>query len=180
MDPMSKTLAFLRGMNIGGHRAEMSEIKRIFEGIGFTEVETFIASGNVIFEAGKIKTPRLKIEAALEKALGYEVQTFLRSAEEVAAIAAFKPFPEAVMAQAKSLVVGLHESQLGEAASKALKVHETGSDHFRVHGREVYWLSFKGQSGSDFFKVGFEKVLKQPSTTRSLTTMGKLAAKYPA
>ncbi len=177
---MSLTLAFLRGMNIGGHRVEMETLRGHFEGLGLNGVETFIASGNVIFEAGKGKSLAPKIEAHLKEVLGYEVKVFLRSAEEVAAIAAYRPFPEDLMAKARTLVVHLHESQLGDAAAKALKAHETGVDHFKVHGREIYWLSMTKQSESPFFKVGMEKVLKLPSTARSHTTLSKLAAKYPA
>ena len=60
---MSRYLAFLRAINVGGHTVKMDALRHIFESLGFTSVETFIASGNVIFEAGQ------QDPAALEKAI---------------------------------------------------------------------------------------------------------------
>jgi uncharacterized protein (DUF1697 family) len=61
---MSRYFAFLRTINVGGHTVKMDVLRQIFESFGFTGVETFIASGNVIFEAGQ------QDPAVLEKALG--------------------------------------------------------------------------------------------------------------
>ncbi len=176
---MSRTIAFLRGMNIGGHRVEMAELRKLFQGMGCKAVETFIASGNVIFETREEKDLEARFEAGLEKALGYPVKVFLRSTAELAAIAARRPFPEAFAASAPTLVVHFHQTPLPASAAKALKAYETAQDAFDVHGREVYWLCQTNQSASAFFKVGLEKVLKLPCTARSITTLQKLLAKYP-
>jgi len=85
---MPRLIAFLRAINVGGHTVTMEKLRREFEGLGLKDVETFIASGNVIFTARQADTVALekKIEARLHKALGYEVATFVRSCEEVAAV----------------------------------------------------------------------------------------------
>ena len=92
---MPRLIAFLRAINVGGHTVTMEKLRREFEGMGLKDVETFIASGNVIFTARQADTVALekKIEARLHKALGYEVATFVRSCEEVAAVAGYRPFP---------------------------------------------------------------------------------------
>src|SRR5687768_10821566 len=86
-------IAFLRAINVGGLVVKMAALKKIFEDLKLAEVETFIASGNVIFgslmDAAKLETV---IETGLEKALGYPVVTFLRTTEEVAAVAERDPF----------------------------------------------------------------------------------------
>ncbi len=176
---MSRTIAFLRGMNIGGHRVEMAELRKLFQAMGCRGVETFIASGNVIFETRNDGDLEARLESGLEDALGYPVKVFLRSTAELAAIAAHRPFPEALAASAQTLVVHFHQAPLPASAAKALKAYETPQDAFHVHGREVYWLCRTNQSASAFFKVGMEKVLKLPSTARSITTLQKLLAKYP-
>src|SRR5690349_6010221 len=91
---MTKYIAFLRAINVGGHNVRMSELKRLFESLGFSNVETFIASGNVIFETSAKDPSKLekKIEALLKESLHYEVFTFLRTPAEVAAVAKYKPF----------------------------------------------------------------------------------------
>ncbi len=92
---MSRYVAFLRGMNLGGRRIKNEELRRHFEEMGFEEVATFRASGNVIFTSkGREAEGKLaqRVEAELDKRLSYDVPVFLRSIEEVAAIAAQEPF----------------------------------------------------------------------------------------
>src|SRR5690348_12613948 len=90
-------IAFLRGINLGKRRPEMSELRALFRKMKFTDVATFIASGNVIFASKVADSRRVEaiIEAHLKQALGYEVDTFVRTREEVAAVVAFRPFPKA-------------------------------------------------------------------------------------
>ncbi len=78
---MTRTIAFLRAINVGGHTVKMDVLRRHFELLGYTDVETFIASGNVIFTAPSHNAQMLEmtIENKLREALGYEVATFLRT-----------------------------------------------------------------------------------------------------
>src|SRR5688572_17321275 len=94
---MPRHIAFLRAINVGGHNVKMETLRALFESLGFDEVETFIASGNVIFETKGAASRSLeeKIEKQLAGGLGYEVVTFVRSPAEVSAIAAYEPFPGA-------------------------------------------------------------------------------------
>ena len=74
---MTKYIAFLRAINVGGHVIKMDALRVHFEALGYQNVETFIASGNVIFEAkAKIATAfEAEIEVQLKKSLGYDVAT---------------------------------------------------------------------------------------------------------
>lgn len=91
---MARYFAFLRAINVGGRTAKMERLRRAFEALGLTAVETFIASGNVIFESRpkNEKLLREKIERHLGKTLGFEVATFLRTSAELAQIANYRPF----------------------------------------------------------------------------------------
>jgi hypothetical protein len=82
---LARYFAFLRAINVGGHIVKMERLRREFEGLGFAEVETFIASGNVIFESRATNEKLLssKVERHLESALGYEVAVFIRSSAEL-------------------------------------------------------------------------------------------------
>ncbi len=93
---MQPYVAFLRGINLGKRRLQMSRLKALIEELGFSKVETFIASGNVLFSTKATDPTRLESRIArhLESSLGYAVDTFIRTAEEVAAIARSKPFPQ--------------------------------------------------------------------------------------
>src|SRR3954470_8101179 len=94
---MPKLVAFLRAINVGGHTVTMASLREAFGAVGLKDVETFIASGNVIFTAPAGKTAALErqIEGHLHGILGYEVKTFVRTQAEVAAIAAYQPFSAA-------------------------------------------------------------------------------------
>lgn len=91
---MERYVAFLRGMNLGGRRIKNEELRAEFEQLGFADVATFRASGNVIFAADDESERALTrlIEGGLGEALDYEVPVYLRSCAEVAAIAAQEPF----------------------------------------------------------------------------------------
>ena len=176
---MPRLIAFLRAINVGGHIVKMDALRRQFEALHFSNVETFIASGNVLFTATAVDTPATerRIEKQLEKAFGFEVKTFVRTDAEVCAIAATRPFSAAATAKARVLCVGFVAEPLDRAATKLLMSLKTDIDDFRVDGREVYWLCRKGQSESTFSNVRFERQLKASVTFRGMNTVARLAAK---
>ena len=175
-------VAFLRAINVGGHGVRMEALKTLFESLGFARVETFIASGNVIFESPSknLGETEAKIEGALHKALGYEVSTFIRTLADVTAIAHFQPFPKAAMAAAGALNVGLLKAPLSAETRRDLARLRTDIDDFQAHGSELYWICTRKQSESKITNAVFERTLGVKATFRGLRTMQRLAAKYPA
>ena len=177
---MPKLVAFLRAINVGGHTVSMDTLRREFEAVGLKDVETFIASGNVVFTAPPGKTTALerKIEKRLHDSLGYEVRTFIRTEAEVAAIAGYKPFEDAQLRSAQAVNVAFLGDPLEPAAVKLLMAMRPSIDDFHVNGREMYWLCRKKQSESTFSNARFEKALGGRATLRGVKTIVKLAAKY--
>ena len=181
---MPRYIAFLRAVNVGGRVVKMDELRRLFEKLGYRGVESFIASGNVIFETGAKSVAKLgkQIETGLEEALGYEIETFLRTDAEVAEVAAeFESdlFPKKLWTTAQACNVGFLHAPLAAAAVKTLESYVTELDAFATRGREWYWLSQTRFSESPFFKVPVERRLGARTTLRNLNTVRKLAAKYP-
>lgn len=177
---MPRHFAFLRAINVGGHTVRMDALRGHFTALGFADVETFIASGNVIFSSRATGSPALvrRIEAALRDALGYEVATFLRSDAELAAIARHRPFPAERIRTAGAFVVGFLADAPGVADRRKILALATDVDELHVHGREVYWLCRTRQSDSDFSGALFERVLGTRTTFRGINTVTKLAAAY--
>jgi len=171
--------AFLRAINVGGHTVTMAKLRELFEELGLTGVETFIASGNVIFDSSSKNPATLerKIEAHLAGALGYEVKTFIRTAPELVALAAYQAFPDTRVRAARAYCVGFLSQPLDAAAKKALDGLKSDVDDFHVSGREVYWLCKVGQSESKFSNMVFEKTTRARVTFRGANTVAKLAAK---
>ncbi len=173
-------IAFLRAINVGGNNiVKMDRLRKLFEGEGHTNVETFIASGNVIFDgAGRTDTLERAIEAMLKDALGYEVATFVRTGAELRALAAHDAFTPAAVARATRLNVAFLAKPLDAQGKKSLKALKTHSEDFHAHGREIYWLSQVMQSESKISNAVFEKMLGQRSTVRGISTVRKMAEKY--
>jgi len=178
---MPKYVAFLRAINVGGHTVKMDHLRSLFEALEFSNVETFIASGNVIFDSSSkaAKALEKKIEAHLQKALGYNVATFIRSTSELAEVARYKPFSDAELtAEGNILYIGFLEDSPGPEATQKLLSFKTKVDEFHVNGREVYWLCHKKFSESEFSGARLEKTLGMRATIRNSTTVNKIASKY--
>jgi uncharacterized protein (DUF1697 family) len=178
---MTRCFAFLRAVNVGGyHAVAMERLRELFHSFGFSGVETFLASGNVIFdaEAGHAAELEPVIEAGLRKSLGYDVATFLRTEAELRAVAGFVPFSESRLVQAAALNVAFLKEVPGEERVRRLFALRTEIDDFRVHGREVYWSCLRKQSDSKFSNAALEKALGQPSTLRGVATVRKMTEKY--
>jgi uncharacterized protein (DUF1697 family) len=156
----------------------MDHLRHLFEAIGFTNVQTFIASGNVIFDATLIDTKALErqIEDSLREALGYEVATFIRTTSEVAEIARYQPFNDS---EDHALYIAFLAAPPGDEAKQKLLSFANEIDEFHVSGREVYWLCRKKMSESAFSGALLEKTLRMQATLRNSTTIRKIAAKYP-
>ena len=176
-----KLVVFLRAINVGGHTVKMDALKRLFEKMGFLEVETFIASGNVIFGSA-VKNPEAvekTISSGLKSALGYEVASFVRTLDELAKTANYKAFPKAALESAAALNVAFIHKTPDETSKRELMKLRTDIDDFAINGREIYWLCRKRQSESDFSNAVFEKALGISATWRNINTVRKLAEKYP-
>jgi uncharacterized protein (DUF1697 family) len=134
-------VAFLRGINVPRHSASKKQLCAAFERLGFEAVSTFRASGNVLFDAGSSNPKPQPIERALGEELGYAVPVFLRSARQIAAIAAFEPFtPEQLLASNGKLQVSFLAKRPAKGdRAKALAL-ATPDDPLTLEGSELYWL----------------------------------------
>jgi uncharacterized protein (DUF1697 family) len=176
-------IALLRAINVGGGRTiTMASLRRLFESLGFSNVATFIASGNVMFETQtrNAKALERRIEQRLREALGYDVAVFIRTPEELAEIANYRPFPQSKIDSATQLNFVFLADTLDENSAKKVRALRTDTDAFRVHGREIYWLRWRKQDGPAFSTVPLEKILGRTFTIRASKTVKRMAAKYSA
>lgn len=180
--PQQRYIAFLRGMNVGGRRIHMADLREHFTALGLANVETYIASGNVIFEATKKESiPALskRIEQHLESTLGYAVQTFLRTPADLAAIVAHTPFPVADMvAPGHRVHVGFLGEPLTKVVARQLESTVTAMDALSGQGTEIYWLCRGPTTESLVSWPSVEKIVQQPMTMRNMNTVRKLAIKF--
>lgn len=173
---MARHVALLRAINVGGRVVKMDGLRRACEAIGLTNVETFIASGNVIFDsrAGAAALEK-KIEAHLRDVLGYEVATFVRSVPELATAAARC---DALLKNGEGAHVGFLKAPVSKEDRARVAAYENADERFAFEGREIYWLTRAGIGQSKFSNAVFERIIASPATFRNVTTVRKLAGKY--
>jgi len=168
-------------MNLGNRRLTNEELRGHFEAIGLADVASFRASGNVVFSASRQRSARgleQLIAAELEKLLGYPVQTFVRTAEELCEIAATEPFDEASRSRLKGKAqVMLLAARPGAAARRKALALAGDQDELVFGPRELHWLPAGGLSESKLDMRALEQTLG-PVTVRTHGTIEQIAARW--
>lgn len=169
-------VAFLRGINVGGRRVTGPQLCVPFEELGFRQVASFLASGNVTFATDDVHDLEPRIEAALQDALGFPVETFVRTAVEVSAIVANEPFAAEILTGAGKLQVTFLRREPTPRDVEVAMEHATDDDRLAVVGREWYWLPSGGMSQSALDVRAIERALGS-GTTRTMNTVDRLRAR---
>ena len=127
MPKQERYVAFLRGINVGGHKTvKMDELKKAFEQLGFQNVKTLLASGNIVFDAAKQnqKTLSEKISEKLERTFGHEIGVIIRSVEEIKSLVDSNPFKVIKVTPETRLYVTF----LAEKSKSTLKIPYSSPD----------------------------------------------------
>ena len=172
-----KYVAFLRAINVGGHAIiKMADLKKMFEAAGLENVQTYIQSGNVIFESEDIDAESLakQIERQLEKAAEYKIELFVRTMREVHSIGEKCPFKAK---DGEMVYVTFLNKKPAKKSQQALLDLTSDADDFAFRVREVYTLR-RDREQSVFSNNFVEKILKAPATSRNLTTIAKIVEKH--
>ena len=177
---MPRYVAFLRAINIGGRRASSKQLTAALEEDGFQNVTAFRASGNLIFDADRALEAALtkRVDEALTTGLGFEVRSFLRTAAQVRAIAAFEPFPPKIRAKSQGkLQVALLAKPLPKRERDEVLALATDSDPLSVSGRELYWLPSGPTMQTDLDLRLLDKLVGE-NTRRTKNMISEIAAKF--
>ena len=170
-------IALLRGINVGGNTIiRMTDLKELFGSLGFEDVATYINSGNVAFDVKKTPEDKLsaKIEKAIEKRLGKNIQVMIREQAAIGKILENNPF-EGNFGSHKEMHVLFMRSGIEAETEKLLLQQQTDNEQFEVRGREIYTHLKAGFADSLLGKGYIEKKLKVPITARNWRTVEKLA-----
>jgi len=170
-------IAFLKGINVAGHRLiKMTELKAVFEKMGFKNVRTYIQSGNVVFEATKTKNESLvkKIQKDLNKSLGYEVSVIVRTPEEIKQIISDYPFAKIKDHDKFKVNVAFLSALPAAEAIKELHSLNSKLEMFHVSGNNVYVIYNMNFNEALAGKNILEKKLKVKATVRNWNTVNKI------
>jgi uncharacterized protein (DUF1697 family) len=162
-------VALLRGVNVGGRKVPMAELRELIESLGHDDVRTYIQSGNVIFSAKRRPTPA-SLESAIQKRFGLKVDVMLRTPAQLERAVEQNPFP----ADDRSKVhVGFMARAPGAAAVRAIDADGFLPEEFAVVGSELY-LHLPNGLGRSKFPDFVLRRLKVPTTLRNWNTVTKL------
>ncbi|MEO5866750.1 MAG: DUF1697 domain-containing protein [Sphingomonas sp.] len=164
----------LKGLNIGGKRLAMPDLKAFLEGLRFTDVKTLLASGNAVFTAS-IEDGR-KLESAIEdaatKQLELKTEWFVRNHAELAAIMKANPFPDAAKAHPNHLLVHFHRDKFPAVLLDGF-THD-GPERLAAHGRELY-VDYPADVGHSTLPQAMAKAkFPKLATARNWNTVLKL------
>lgn len=164
---MTKYIALLRAVNVGGTgKLPMSELKVMCYDAGFTRVETYIASGNVVFESNAAPSKvKAELEVRLQAYAGKPAGVVVRSAPEMLAVLKANPFPNAEPKY--TYVIFLNEPPPSGALTHASGQQD---EQIRLGKREIY-IQYGSGMGRSKLKIPAAKT----GTARNMNTVTKLA-----
>lgn len=169
---MKTYIALLRGINVGGHKKIlMSDLKKLFESLGFRDVRTYIQSGNVVFSSNADVDFANTISEAIESKYGFKVPVLVKKASELAEILSKCPFSDEK--REKSYFILLAEDP-DEEAKVASATFASEEEQFFITDNCVYIFYAKGAGKAKLGVNFFEKKLKVIATARNYRTMAKL------
>jgi uncharacterized protein (DUF1697 family) len=170
-------IAMLRGINVGAHkRMKMEKLRASCEGLGFTNVKSYIQSGNVVFRSGKLSSAALskKIGECIVRDFGFSADVISRTREEMKRIIDDNPFTkERGMDVSKLHVVFLPHAP-PPTGLKKLQELTLAPDRVHSSGEEIYFYFPNGISGSSLWKHPLDKVLSVAGTMRNWNTVNKV------
>jgi len=171
---MTRYVAFLRGINVGGHHIVKKEkLLEIFVSLGFTGASIFKQSGNVIFEADSTDAEALRsaIQQKLSRVLGYEALVFLRTMTQLEELIKNSPFKEGSSEGVGLLVTFMSDRPTGYTLP--IKIPKSTAEIIQIRGFEVYSLTHGyGDGGKP--NPFIESKFKTQATTRNLNTIKEI------
>jgi uncharacterized protein (DUF1697 family) len=167
---VARYAGLLRGINVGGKNAvPMPALRALVEALGYTDVTTYIQSGNVVFSGTGVKAEQL--EKAIRKEFELDIRVVLRTHRQLESVIEHNPFPRA---DTSTLHVGYMCEKPSAAAIKSLDVERFAPDELAFRGREFYLLLPNGL-GRAKLPPYVDRRLKIPTTVRNWKTVTKLA-----
>lgn len=175
---MTRLVAFLRGINVGGRTVTKDKLQTAFNQLGFENVMTYRQSGNVIFEAGEVgpEEARTRIETALHRSLGYDVAVFVRTLGELRKV--LESAPKRPVRAGSTLLVTLLPNSRGKLPlSLPATIPKSTAEVITARGAEVYSETHGGGEGA-LPNPFLESKLRAKTTSRNMNVIREIVERY--
>jgi uncharacterized protein (DUF1697 family) len=174
---MSTLISLLRGINVSGQKSiRMAEITHLYETLGLNKIQTYLQSGNIVFESDELAGSILvdRIEAKIEKSYGYHVPVFIRTLDDFQHIVNHNPFLRDRNEDPANLYVTFLYSLPKKELVNRLIAQVSEEDKFITGEKEVYLFCLHGYGKTKLSSNYFEKKLSVSATTRNWNTVTAL------
>ncbi|MEA3202577.1 MAG: hypothetical protein QOI63_243 [Thermoplasmata archaeon] len=174
---MTTFVALLRAVNVGGRKVAMADLRKLVEGLGFADVQTYIQSGNLVLTGkGTAAAVEAKLEKAIAAEFGIAVPVIARTAEQWKAyLSVPKPFVAAAQATPNWVVLGLSKQPPAKGAAASLVARAQAGERVDIVGDAVWFHYPQGIGESKLTPASIDKAVGSPLTARNLNTVRKLA-----
>ncbi len=174
---MTRQVALLRGINVGGHnKLPMAPLRAALAELGYRDVHTHLQSGNAVFDtSARPKRVEEQVSELIADRFGLAVPVVVRTLDEVASVVADNPLPDAAREPAVFLVMFLSAAP-DPAVVDALDPAAFAPDVFRLRGREIYLHCPDGIRNSALAAFPWGKRLGLTATARNWNTVTRLLA----
>lgn len=174
---MTTYISILRGINLGGHKAiKMEALKAMFAGLGFTNIQTYIQSGNVVYQHEKTDTKKLDnlIKDKIQQDFGFDVPIITLTLDELKKIGNANPFFNDNTKEASFFHVTFLADKPQSDNINKIKDGNYSPDEFQPIDKAVYLYCPKGYGITKLSNTFFESKLKVTATTRNWKTINEL------
>jgi uncharacterized protein (DUF1697 family) len=180
--PTTRLVAFLRAINVGGHAVvKMADLKQAFEDAGCDNVQTYIASGNVLFDAPSTASGQAKlfksIQTKLNKLIGKETVIIYRTGDELQRLVKANPFAKPDTSRDVKLYIAFLKDKPTKKPKLLLGPDKSGLEIIKLKDRDVCIISRpigKGHYGVP--NISVETGFGVPATSRNWNTVMKIVA----
>lgn len=170
-------ISMLRGVNVGPHnRIKMDALRTACESLGFNRVQTYVQTGNIIFQTSERNLGKLakRIEDGIEKEFGFRPPVVLRTTAELRHVTAANPFAQREAIETNKLLVYFLAVESNPAAREELSKIKSDPEEMHLVGRELYIYFPNGIGQSKLPWKRIENAAKTPGTGRNWNTVTKL------
>jgi uncharacterized protein (DUF1697 family) len=170
-------IGLLRGVNVGGRsRVPMAELRALCAGLGWRDVETYIQSGNLVFEAdGEATDLEARLEKALAAKMGVATAVIIRTAADWKRCLAANPFGPASEKEPNRVLLGLSKRPLQPEAAAALQAKAADGERVAAAGGALWFHYPEGVGRSKLSPSLIDRLAGSPVTARNWRTALKLA-----
>ncbi len=169
---MTRMVALLRAVNVGGRKLPMADFRRQVAGLGWKNVATYIQSGNVVFDAncGPAEAGAA-LEALIREHHGYDAPAIVRTHAQWAKYPPGNPFPEAARDTPRYLLMLISRQPPATEAAELIQSRATAGEQVRQAG-DALWIHFPNGSGTSRLTPGLiDKAIGSPATSRNYRTV---------